>query len=89
MFRRILNPSAKWQPGHNEGKDLIELLTVWEGDVSTYRIASGEDISHNLLVATVLEHAPLMHRDALRTVPQANRDSSAGLHSYIREWCVA
>ena len=89
MLRGILNPGMKWQQGHNESKDLIEILMAWERDISRYRIASSEDISENVLVATVLEHAPLMYCDSLRMMPQASRSSYAGLRGYIREWCVA
>jgi hypothetical protein len=88
MLREILYPGGKWQQGHNEGKDVIEVLTAWEHDVSKYRIASGEDISDNVLVATVLERAPVLHRDAFGLMPQISRDNYAGLRRYIREWCV-
>ena len=89
MLRGILNPSLKWQRDHGEGKDLIEVLTGWERDVARYRVASGEDITDNVLIATVLEHVPAVYREGLRMIPQHNRDTYASLRSYIREWCVA
>ena len=74
LLRGILNPRARWEKMHTEGRDLGDRLASWETDVALYRIAAGADLQQAVQVATVMERAPAGHRDLLKVVPLANRE---------------
>ena len=87
--RGILNPRARWEKMHSEGCDLGDMLASWEKDVAQCRIAAGADLQEAVQVAIVMEHASAVHRDLLKVVPWANRESDQALRVYVREWTHA
>ena len=89
LFRGILNPRARWQKMHREGRDLGDMLASWEKDVAQYRIAAGTDLQQAVQVAIVMAHAPAADRDLLQAVPLANRETYQALRAYMREWTLA
>ena len=88
MLRGILNPALTWTKDAASGKEFLESLTVWERRLTEYRLASGEDVSENILVATVLEHCPQQYRDMLRSAPQTARLTYAAVRGHIKKYCV-
>ena len=88
LLRGVLNPAERWRVQHEAKQELVDLLTSWEKDVARYRMASGKDIGDEVLVATVIEHAPAPYRDLLRMMPQANKATYGALRAYIHEWTM-
>ena len=84
-LRAILNPRARWEKMHREGRDLGDMLSSWEKDVAKYRMAAGATLQQIIQVATVLENAPAAHRDLLKMVPLANRESLGGTRLRTRQ----
>ena len=89
LLRGVLNPKARWEKMHAEGKDIFDMLTAWEKDVAQYRMASGSELQQEVQVATVLEHAPATYRDVLKIVPMGARQTYPALRAYLREWCLS
>ena len=89
LLRGVLNPKARWEKMHVEGKDIFDMLTAWEKDVAQYRMASGSELQQEVQVATVLEHAPATYRDVLKIVPMGARQTYPALRAYLREWCLS
>ena len=89
LLRGILNPRARREKMHIEGRDFGDMLASWEKDVAQYRIAAGADLQQAVHVATVMEHAPPAYRDLLPVVPLTNRESHQALRAYVREWTLA
>ena len=85
LLRGILNPRARWENMHSEGRDLGEILASCEKDVTQYRVAAGTALDQAVQVSTVMEHAPAAYRDLLKVVPLANRESSPALRTHERE----
>ena len=89
LLTGIVNPRARWEKMHSEGRDLGDMLASWEKDVAQYRSAAGADLQQTVQVATVMEHAPAACRDLLKVVPLANREIYQALLAYVREWTLA
>ena len=73
----------------DQGKDLNELLQMWERDLAQYKVATGSDVDGAILVATVLEHLPDKYQPILRQVPMNHRETYDGFRAYLREWIIA
>ena len=55
-------------------------------DVTKYRIAAGADLLQTVQVAEVIKNRPAAHRDLLKVVPLANRETCQTLRGDVREW---
>ena len=69
MLRGILNPKVRWQQLAEQGRDINEIMHMWEKDVAQYKLATAADIDGSILIATVLEHPPEKYQPMLKQVP--------------------
>ena len=44
LLRGFLNPRARWEKMHSEGRDFGDMLASWEKDVAQHTIAAGADL---------------------------------------------
>ena len=72
-----------------EGKDIHELLQVWEKVISMYKMSSGFELPSTVLAATAMEHLPDRYQPMLSQIPMAQREALTALRLYIREWHVS
>ena len=83
LLRGILNPRARREKMHSEGRDLGDVLASWVKDVAQYRIAAGANLQQAVQVPRVMEHAPAAYRGLLEVVLF---ETYQILRAYVREW---
>ena len=86
MLRFILNPRDRWQADKDASVDFMQSLTDWENLVTDYTQQSGENVSDNVRVSTLLEHAPSPYLDILRQAAPDVRASYAAMRGHLRSF---
>ena len=78
MLRYILNPGDRWRAEREAGKDLMTIIIEWSNLIAEYQSRSGEVVTENIQVSTLLEHLP-SKGDCFKPVPLRARHAGRSL----------
>ena len=89
MLRFILNPKDRWQADKEAGHDLMHSLVQWDNLIMDYTQQSGEPITENIKVSTLLEHLPDPFREILHQGGPAARANYTAARNHLRSYASA
>ena len=86
LLAMVLTPTW-WKDRENES--FTDVLLAWDEVTANYELASGQQVTDAMRVATVLAHAPQSVKDVLHTASRETRRSYATLRQFIWENVLA
>ena len=84
IVREVVCSRDQWSADVSAGMDFLTSLIEWEIKVAAYEVASGDRISEEVKVATIMDHAPRTVKLMLRLSPLEQRRSVNALKLWIR-----